>query len=158
MTAKAFQKNVYHLFLGIPVSADNIFIDAVDLQDKGAPMSRTRIVFFACLAVALGFVGAIGLAELSMRIHLYFTENGGESIAARDLALGYNPFDILHGLEGCSWPESLYPHPRYGFVQQGTLRCGWPISNLSVYGHDLPEEKDPNLFVVLVLGGPWHNR
>ncbi len=117
------------------------------------PMSKGRVVIFACLAVTLGFAAAIGLAELSLRIHLYFTEADVESIAPRDHGLGFNPFDVLHGLNGCTWPDTLYPHPRYGFIQQKVPSCGWPISNLSVYGHDLPEEKDPSRFVILVLGG-----
>jgi hypothetical protein len=55
---------------------------------------------------------------------------------------------------GCSWPDSLYPHPFLGFVQQNQMACGWPVNNLSLFGQrDLPEDRQPDKFIILILGG-----
>lgn len=56
-------------------------------------------------------------------------------------------------IEICSWPDTLYPHPYFGYVQTNRPPCGWPLSNIHLYGHDLPLKKNSDYFTVLVLGG-----
>jgi len=56
--------------------------------------------------------------------------------------------------EGCTYSDTLYPHPYLAHVHHALPPCGLShVNNVGLFGPDYPYEKDPEHFVVLLTGG-----
>src|SRR6188474_603185 len=102
---------------------------------------------------------ALGLAAVTIELlaHVYLYARDGRYISASErLQALDNTFitGITRGESGCSYIDTVYPHPYLAFVHHGNPPCGVPnINNIGLFGPDYPSERPADRFVVLVTGG-----
>lgn len=125
-------------------------------------MKRLKNISAAFLLIVFSTIVGIGLLEMAVRVYFHDT-NSIEDYKR------LNNYYLLFGMPvhatGCHWQDGHYSHPYLGFVTHNIQdKCGTPVNNLLAYGDDLPEAKDPNHYVILLLGGsvsqqisgPWY--
>lgn len=114
-----------------------------------AARRRTIIFLYSLILVVLGGV----FLELSLRVYHY--QRYGEWKSAAEIRDPNAYTQNLYEREGCSFQESLYPHPFLGFVQHNAPPCHSRIVNNSgiVTSKDLTFEKSPDIYKLLLTGG-----
>lgn len=102
-----------------------------------------------------GILLAFLLMEGGLRVLYRFKEGGEFNARAFRARLHANSLWASADAadQGCSWVDTLYPHPSFGFIQHDVPPCGWKTNNIGTFGQNLPLEKPRDKYVILVLGG-----
>jgi hypothetical protein len=98
----------------------------------------------------------LSLAVLEVGFGTYFFfRNGRRYVSASELlAQEQNTFiREAKAHEGCSYLDTLFPHPYLAFVHHGNPPCGLAVNNIGLFGADFPSEKNREVFTILLTGG-----
>ena len=120
-----------------------------------ASVGNSRLRLFRLLAIALGFVLALGISELLATAYLWARD--GHYIPARQRFAG-NPNTFITQITtedaSCRYVDTLFPHPYLGFVHHGNPPCGITnINNIGLFGANFASEHRDDRFVILSTGG-----
>jgi hypothetical protein len=110
-----------------------------------------RLLFYALLiAVPLALIEIAAVAFFVVR-------DGGYSSAPELLAAERNQFvlDLEDSGRGCGYIDTMFPHPYLAFVHHDVPPCGIrsQLNSQGLFGRELPVERDPEFFDVLLTGG-----
>jgi hypothetical protein len=105
--------------------------------------------------LALALVLMLGAAALEIGATLYYRIGNGAFLSNAEL-LSREPGDFVRkdAAQGCSYRDGLFPHPYLAWVRNANPPCGWDqISGQGLYGPDIPAQRTPGVFRVLLTGG-----
>ncbi|MBL6653654.1 MAG: hypothetical protein ISP49_18815 [Reyranella sp.] len=109
---------------------------------------------FAAISVAAGLF--VGLACLEMLAIGWVVLKDGHYTPAPLLFERLQNTYVRSATEGtgCTYADTLFPHPYVGFVHHDQPPCGhWHVNNVGLNGEDFPTVKRDDRYVILLTGG-----
>lgn len=85
----------------------------------------------------------------------YFRVSSGQFLSNSEwLAAEAGDFVRKEAREDCSYRDFIFPHPYLAWVHHANEPCGWDkVSRQGLYGADIPAEREPGVFRILLTGG-----
>jgi hypothetical protein len=113
------------------------------------PRRSVRILGWIVIAIVI-------VAVIEIYIGLYYALTTGRYIGAHQRLLDDSNLFVaaINEDSGCRYVDSLYPHPYLAHVHRQNTRCPnlW-VNRIGLFGDELPLERNPERFVVLLTGG-----
>lgn len=116
-------------------------------------LQKARSIGSKLLMTCLSLTTALSVAEIATRFLAFDAHDrqaGVERLWTRN-----DYVHIMNETTGCAFEETIIPHPFLGYVHARTSPCGNIGSNNRgvISKHDLPSERDPSHFTIMILGG-----
>jgi hypothetical protein len=135
----------------LPARSDTNSSSRESRPRRGSLLKR---VIFAAISIAAGLL--VGLACLEMLAIGWLVLKDGHYTPAPTLFERLQNTYVRNATEGsgCTYADTLFPHPYVAFVHHDQPPCGKKhVNNIGLNGEDFPTTKRGDRYVILLTGG-----